>query len=88
MSKLLEAVSRDYLQMLLNGEFSDKFDFETYMQIIAKSYAKKNHEMWCKKKREDGYVYGDREDDEKKTSNCPYSFDTVAEKFFYVSGPK
>ncbi len=81
MSKLLEAVSRDYLQMLLNGEFSDKFDFETYMQIIAKSYAKKSHEMWCKKKREDGYVYDNREDDEQKTSNLLVDFNDLPDYY-------
>lgn len=75
--KLLEAVSRDYLQTLLNGEVENKFDFETYINIIAKSYAKKNHEVWCKKKQEDGYVYGDREDDEQKTSNLLVDFNDL-----------
>lgn len=77
MSKLLEVLSRDYLQMLLNGKAENKLDFETYMQIIAKSYAKKNHEAWCKRKREDGYVYGDVADDENKTSNLLVDFNDL-----------
>ncbi len=82
MSKLLEAVSKYYLQqMLLNGEVENKFDYDTYIHVIAKSHARRQHEAWCKNMFKRGYVYGEQEDDENKTSNLLVDFNDLPDNY-------
>ncbi len=81
MSKLLEAVSKDYLQMLLNGEVENKFDYDTYIHVIAKSHARRQHEAWCKNMFKRGYVYGEQEDDENQTSNLLVDFNDLPDNY-------
>jgi hypothetical protein len=77
----LEKVSREYLEDLRNNAGTNGFNFKAYVTAIANNQARKSHESWCVKKREAGYTFGEKVDDEKKTTNLLVDFDELPEEY-------